>query len=406
MTIASDVERYMLDLVNAERMAAGLQPLKLEQHLNTSSEDHSQWVLQEDQFSHTGENGSSSFTRMADAGFVFSGSWRSGENIGLQSERGAAGFFDDVEDIHDRLMASSGHRANILNPGYEYIGIGVEVGEYDGFQVVMITQNFADTDGPVLLDTGGGGNGSGAIVGGDGVNVLVGTRIAELIQGLGGNDDLRGRAGADTLEGGNGADEIRGHKDDDAMDGGAGKDALLGGNGSDTVHGGGGNDTAKGHAGADTLFGEGRADRLFGNKAGDMLFGGAGNDRLFGQIGNDSLSGGGGKDTLIGGAGTDILYGDAGEDVFLFRHAEHSVVGSDDIIKDFERGIDVIDLGHVTPGELDFITGGFTGSGPEARIGTSGVDTLVWVDIDGDGAADMRITVEGVTGMAENDFVL
>lgn len=154
MSIANDLERQMLSLINEERTAAGLDPVKLETNLNASSEDHSSWMLRTDSFSHTGQGGSSATERMRDASFDFSGSWASGENIAWQSERGAAGLEDDVVDLHDSLMNSPGHRANILNPNFEYVGIGIERGDFKGWDGVMVTQNFARTGGSVDLDGG------------------------------------------------------------------------------------------------------------------------------------------------------------------------------------------------------------------------------------------------------------
>lgn len=154
MSTASTFEREMLALVNEERTSRGLNPLQLETQLNASSEDHSTWMLDRDIFSHTGAGGSSATDRMRDAGLDLSGSWRTGENIAWQSERGAPGISDDVAQLHQSLMNSPGHRANILNPDFEYIGIGIEAGDMRGFDAVMVTQNFAATDAEVSLDTG------------------------------------------------------------------------------------------------------------------------------------------------------------------------------------------------------------------------------------------------------------
>ncbi|KIC40113.1 allergen V5/Tpx-1 family protein [Ruegeria sp. ANG-R] len=154
MSTASTVEREMLALINQERTSRGLNPLQLETNLNESSEDHSTWMLDTDRFSHTGAGGSSATQRMQAAGFDLSGSWRTGENIAWQSERGAPGISDDVAQLHQNLMNSPGHRANILNPDFKYIGIGVEEGDMRGFDAVMVTQNFAATQGEVDLDNG------------------------------------------------------------------------------------------------------------------------------------------------------------------------------------------------------------------------------------------------------------
>ncbi len=154
MSTASTVEREMLALINQERASRGLDPLQLETQLNDSSEDHSAWMLDTDRFSHTGAGGSSATQRMQMAGFDLEGSWRTGENIAWQSERGAPGISDDVAQLHENLMNSPGHRANILNPDFRYIGIGVETGDMQGYDAVMVTQNFATTSAAVMLDEG------------------------------------------------------------------------------------------------------------------------------------------------------------------------------------------------------------------------------------------------------------
>lgn len=105
------------------------------------------------------------------------------------------------------------------------------------------------------------------------------------------------------------------------LNGAAGDDMLIGGAGNDSLDGGGGNDTLIGGAGADTILGGAGADTLEGSSGGDDLFGGNGND------------------TLFGGGGNDELYGEAGADVFIFTTGTGT-----DRIKDFEDGIDVIDL--------------------------------------------------------------
>lgn len=154
MSYASDLERGMLELINQERAAEGLGALTLELRLNDAAEDHSTWMLDTDTFSHTGVNGSNPGDRMRDADFEFSGSWTWGENVAWQSSRGAAGYEDDVANLHVALMNSPGHRANILNGNFEVIGIGVEVGDYDGWNAVMVTQKFARTGAELQLDTG------------------------------------------------------------------------------------------------------------------------------------------------------------------------------------------------------------------------------------------------------------
>ncbi len=146
MSQASEAELLMLGLINQERTSRGLDPLKINNALNESSEDHSRWMLENDVFDHTGAEGSNPGDRIAATEYKLEGNWRTAENIGWQSERGEPGIADDVADIHESLMNSPGHRANILNPDLVDIGIGVETGDFQGYDGVMITQNFGRTD--------------------------------------------------------------------------------------------------------------------------------------------------------------------------------------------------------------------------------------------------------------------
>ena len=166
MTKANPLELAMLDMVNNERVEAGLEELRLLTILNSAAENHSNWMLDSDMFSHAGIDDSSPSDRMEIAGYDFQGNSLSAENIGWQSARGPEGYEDDVAQVHEGLMASPGHRANILNPDAEDIGIGIEIGTFSGdgddYDAVMVTQVFGSTDAdlsawvdPGTVDAGG-----------------------------------------------------------------------------------------------------------------------------------------------------------------------------------------------------------------------------------------------------------
>ncbi|MFW8635380.1 CAP domain-containing protein [Cribrihabitans pelagius] len=262
MSQADALERQMLDLINNERTSRGLDPLQLELRLNDSAENHSEWMLQQDVFSHTGIGGSSAGDRMADADFQFSGSYSWAENIAWQSERGTSGLADDVANLHDSLMNSPGHRANILSPAVEVIGIGVERGSFNGWDAVMVTQNFARTGAPVQLDTGtpaGGGTAAGHPTAGDDVLEL---DTAGTLRGFAGDDRLTGSSGADGLSGNRGRDVLLGRGGDDDLQGGGHRDTLRGGRGNDTLDGGNGNDMLTGGSGADHFVFSGGNDTV------------------------------------------------------------------------------------------------------------------------------------------------
>jgi Cysteine-rich secretory protein family len=146
MTRASKLEHYMLTLINHDRAVAGLKPVHLNSDLNTASERHSNWMINRDVFSHQGGGGSTPQERMREAGYQFKGNWAYGENIALQSVRGNPGPWDDVRDLHRMLMNSPEHRANILNPRFDEIGIGLELGSFrlngNTFKALVVTEDF------------------------------------------------------------------------------------------------------------------------------------------------------------------------------------------------------------------------------------------------------------------------
>ena len=96
-----------------------------------------------DTFSHIGLSGSSPTDRMRNAGYAFSGTWASAENIAWASTRDPAGYQDEVQLLHTNLMNSPGHKANILNGTYREIGIGFQTGAYQTWDGAFVTQNFA-----------------------------------------------------------------------------------------------------------------------------------------------------------------------------------------------------------------------------------------------------------------------
>lgn len=146
-----------------------------------------------------------------------------------------------------------------------------------------------------------------------------------------GNDVVFGYRGTDRLNGGADDDRLYGGGENDVLRGDGGNDQLFGGTGNDRLAGGDGNDTARGGKGADVMLGDAGDDLLFGNLGADTIWGGEGNDRLVGQNGNDFLTGGDGRDILKGGVGWDeFIYTDMRE--------------GRDVIRDFEDGIDLINL--------------------------------------------------------------
>jgi uncharacterized protein YkwD len=159
MSTANHLERYMLHLINQERIANNVQTLYLEQILNESSEDYSAYMLEEGFFSHTGLDGTDPGDRIRASGFRLTGEWVWGENLALRDyAAGDTDFFDEVLERHNALMDSPGHRANILYSDFSMIGIGIEIGGYQylgyDYPAIMITQHFAHTEALTIPDLG------------------------------------------------------------------------------------------------------------------------------------------------------------------------------------------------------------------------------------------------------------
>ncbi|MCP5074605.1 MAG: calcium-binding protein, partial [Rhodobacteraceae bacterium] len=191
------------------------------------------------------------------------------------------------------------------------------------------------------------------------------------------------------------------------LTGNDGDNKLNGRGGADTLYGKAGDDRIEGGNGIDILFGGDGDDKLRGQNGFDVLKADAGDDRLYGGSGDDNLFGGNDNDILKGGMGRDKLYGGLDADTFLFTKAAQSKNDSTaDTIKDFELGIDSIDLSGVSVGTLVFIgSGAFSGTQGEVQV-TGASNSTVLVDVDGDGTADMKIVVSSVVGLTEGDFVL
>ncbi len=190
---------------------------------------------------------------------------------------------------------------------------------------------------------------------------------------------------------------------------------LTGSGASETLTGSGHDDLLVGHAGDDLVLGKGGWDRLQGGAGDDTLIGGRGWDRLQGGAGDDTLVGGRGRDVLKGGRGSDVMKGGKGADSFEFDALQEVKKGhARDVILDFKRGVDLIDLNHLDaklgdPGDQDFRWLGrkdFTEHKGELRYETRVEKVIVAGDVNGDGHADFKIEVRGLHKLGDTDFHL
>jgi uncharacterized protein YkwD len=124
-----DLEARMLELVNNERMAAGLKPLAPDPELTEVARRHSADMFARGYFAHDTPEGKDPFDRLRQANVRF---LTAGENLALAPT---------VPVAHNGLMHSPGHRANILYPQFGRVGIGIMDG---GIRGLMVSQEFRD----------------------------------------------------------------------------------------------------------------------------------------------------------------------------------------------------------------------------------------------------------------------
>ncbi len=165
-------EQYMLELINRARAnpaaeaarynwnlnegitdgqyisTAAKQPLTFSTILQGTARVQSQWVINTDVLSHTGPDNTQSGDRMRIAGYPLQWPYGTYENIGW------TGYSSDsqkaADDIHkllfvDTVFSGRAHRKILMEPKLEETGLGMIRGNFQGYDAVMGTQDFAFT---------------------------------------------------------------------------------------------------------------------------------------------------------------------------------------------------------------------------------------------------------------------
>lgn len=114
-TLQQSFEMQMFDLLNAARVTNGESALKWDERARKASRKHSLDMAINHYFDHVNLKGQDPFERMKAEGIAFQAA---GENI--------AYAYSSSIFAHEAFMNSLGHRENILNPVYTYVGVGVQ----------------------------------------------------------------------------------------------------------------------------------------------------------------------------------------------------------------------------------------------------------------------------------------
>lgn len=123
-TSLDTIERTTRCLVNKRRLKRDLHKLDRSGKLDDAARRHSRDMEGHNYFSHTSRNGASLIDRIRRTGYLSgSNSWLVGENIGWGS-----GSRSTPRSMVKAWMNSSGHKANILKPGFRDIGVGIARG--------------------------------------------------------------------------------------------------------------------------------------------------------------------------------------------------------------------------------------------------------------------------------------
>lgn len=116
----NNYEHEVLQLVNKERSARGLNPLQMDSKVQQVARIKSQDMQKNNYFDHTSPTYGSPFDMLKSFGVNYS---MAGENIAYGHTSPAA--------VVEGWMNSQGHRENILNPNFTHLGVGYEpVGHY------------------------------------------------------------------------------------------------------------------------------------------------------------------------------------------------------------------------------------------------------------------------------------
>jgi uncharacterized YkwD family protein len=109
----SSFEEQVVQLVNQQRAKAGLKSLTHRADVKNVAQKKAQDMINSNYFSHTSPNYGSPFDMLKTFGISYS---YAGENIAKGQKT--------PQEVMNAWMNSSGHRANILKPQYDAIGVG------------------------------------------------------------------------------------------------------------------------------------------------------------------------------------------------------------------------------------------------------------------------------------------
>jgi Ca2+-binding RTX toxin-like protein len=240
-------------------------------------------------------------------------------------------------------------------------------------------------------------------------------------------ENLTGSAHADELTGDDDANTLTGLEGDDTLDGGKGIDKMLGGAGDDTYIVDHADDTAfeaVGEGAHDVVQTSVTYELEKGSEIEVLETADANGSTALDLTGNEldnTITGNAGANSLVGGMGSDVMTGNGGGDGFIWNSiAETGTNSADaDVVRDFVVGLDVLILTAIDANEtnggganneqFEFIgdawTHPFTAPG-QINYTNDRHNTYIFLNTDGDAAAEGMIRVEGSHMVTDSWFQL
>ncbi|NUB11748.1 hypothetical protein GAY28_02875 [Azospirillum brasilense] len=443
MSAPTNVEQYMLELVNRFRMNPQAElsklinstdpdvkgaitafhvdlnlltsqwasmtpqaPLAWNNQINDAARYHNGWMINKQGQQHQFADEPNLMTRLANFGYSAN---TSGENIyawGKSVFYSHAAFLIDWGYGTGGIQDGYGHRQNLINSAFNEIGIAISAGS-GSVGPMVITQNFGGTGktyalGVVYDDLNKNGfYDSGEGVGG--TTVQIGSQIVQTTASGGWQAEVGPGAYTVTFSGAGfasplsqtvtiGSSSVKIDAETSSRSGTGtsvdGSQPVIAVN----IDGVGGLATMSLYSGPVTTL----ETQWLGSAANEAVIGSSRNDFINLLAGNDAIDAGAGDDVLDGGTGSNFLTGGAGIDTFFIDGRGGQVTWG--TITDCQKG-EMVTLWGYKPGVSGF-----------SWVDNAGADGFkgrtLHSDLDGNGSIDASITFSGATAATTNQFTI
>lgn len=123
----------IVDLTNQTRVNLDIAKLTTNAKLAEAARQKARDMLAKQYFAHTSPGGTTPWDWLKKVGYDYR---YSGENLAVH--------YETAEDVQVGWLASPTHRANIVNPRYTEIGVGVAIGQFEGAEATLVVQFFGN----------------------------------------------------------------------------------------------------------------------------------------------------------------------------------------------------------------------------------------------------------------------